>query len=348
MNEHHEHLHTRHDAGWIETVHEVPSGGVPLKRISWSAIFAGVISSVVIHLLLTLLGTAIGASTIDPLQEQHPLDGIGTGAAIWTGISMLIAIAVGAWISGRLAQREGALHGLLMFGVNTLFSVWLAVTLVNYTVSGAMNVMGAGLSAIGSTVSAAAPHAARMAQDKLQENGINLDSLQSELETTLRQTGKPELQPENLQNDAQNAVDSAQNQAQATANNPQNADTDIANWVKGLIDRNQDTLQAADRDALKNIIKARTGKSDAEAEQIVAQTERNYQLARQKYAELKQQAEQKAREAADKAAAATAKASWFAFFMMIVEAVLAGVMGMVGRRTQPRQVLSHQRPTTRD
>ncbi|UQY46183.1 hypothetical protein K6958_14030 [Mixta hanseatica] len=325
-----------------------PVNGVPLKRISWSAIFAGVIAAVLIHLLLTLLGTAIGLSSIDPMKEQNPMDGIGTGAAIWTGISMLVSIAVGAWVSGRLAQREGMLHGLLMFGVNTLFSLWLAIMLVNYAMSGAMNVMGASLNAIGSSISAVAPQATQMARDKLQENGINLDDLQNELETTLRQTGKPELQPENLQNDAQNAADSAQNQAQTTANNPQNADTDIANWVKGLITRNQDTLQAADRDALKNIIKARTGKTDAEAEQIVDQTEKSYQQARQKYNELKQQAEQKAREAADKAAAATAKASWFAFFMLIIEAVLAGVMGMVGRRTQPRQVLSHQRPTKRD
>lgn len=340
MSEHPEHLRNRHDTAWVE-----PVNGVPLKRISWSAIFAGVIAAIFIHLLLTLLGTAVGTSSIDPMKEQNPLDGIGTGAAIWTGISMLVSIAVGAWVSGRLAQREGMLHGLLMFGVNTLFSLWLAVMLVNSAMSGAMNVMGAGLSAIGSSISAVAPQATQMARDKLQESGINLDDLQNELETTLRQTGKPELQPENLQNDAQNAANSAQNQAQTTANNPQNADTDIANWVKGLITRNQDTFQAADRDALKNIIKARTGKTDAEAEQIVDQTEKSYQQARQKYNELKQQAEQKARETADKAAAATAKASWFAFFMLIIEAILAGVMGMVGRRTQPRQVLSHQRPT---
>ncbi|MDU4093530.1 MAG: hypothetical protein E7H57_09715 [Pantoea sp.] len=343
MSEHPDHLRNRHDAAWVE-----PVNGVPLKRISWSAIFAGVIAAVLIHLILSLLGTAIGLSSIDPMKEQNPLDGIGTGAAIWTGLSMLVSIAVGAWVSGRLAQREGMLHGLLMFGVNTLFSLWLAVMLVNYAMSGAMNVMGAGLSAIGSSISAVAPQATQMARDKLQESGINLDDLQNELETTLRQTGKPELQPENLQNDAQNAADSAQNQAQTTANNPQNADTDIANWVKGLISSNQDTLQAADRDALKNIIKARTGKTDAEAEQIVAQTEKSYQQARQKYNELKQQAEQQARETADKAAAATAKASWFAFFMLIIEAILAGVMGMVGRRTQPRQVLSTQRPVKRD
>ncbi|WNN42455.1 hypothetical protein [Winslowiella toletana] len=320
-----------------------PVRGTPLKRISWSAIFAGVIISMVVYLLLAILGTAIGASTIDPLKEQNPLDGIGTGAAIWTGASMLISIAAGAYASGRLAQREGALHGLLMFGVNTLICTWFLIVVVNNTLTGAGNIIGSGLQTLGSGISAIAPPATQMVKDKLAENNINLDSLQNELETTLRQSGKAELQPENLENKAQNEVNNAQNQASATANAPQNADTDLAGFIRGLIDRNESTFQAADRDALKNIIKARTGKSDQEVEQMVDQAEQSYQQARAKYEELKQQAEQKAREAGEKAAAATAKASWFAFFMLIVEAVLAGAMGMLGRRTQPHPLAHHQR-----
>jgi len=320
-----------------------PARGTPLKRISWSAIFAGVIISMVVYLLLAILGTAIGASTIDPLKEQNPLDGIATGAAIWTGASMLISIAAGAYASGRLAQREGALHGLLMFGVNTLICTWFLIVVVNNTLSGAGNIIGSGLQGLGSGISAVAPPATQMVKDKLAENNINLDSLQNELETTLRQSGKAELQPENLENKAQNEVDNAQNQASATANAPQNADTDLAGFIQGLIQRNESTFQAADRDALKNIIKARTGKSDEEVDQIVSQAEKTYQQARAKYEELKQQAEQKAREAGDKAAAAAAKASWFTFFMLIVEAVLAGAMGAVGRRTQPRPLVHHDR-----
>lgn len=320
-----------------------PVRGTPLKRISWSAIFAGVIISMVVYLLLAILGTAIGASTIDPLKEQNPLDGIGTGAAIWTGASMLISIAAGAYASGRLAQREGALHGLLMFGVNTLICTWFLIVVVNNTLTGAGNIIGSGLQTLGSGISAIAPPATQMVKDKLAENNINLDSLQNELETTLRQSGKAELQPENLENKAQNEMNNAQNQASATANAPQNADTDLAGFIRGLIDRNESTFQAADRDALKNIIKARTGKSDQEVEQMVDQAEKSYQQARAKYEELKQQAEQKAREAGEKAAAATAKASWFAFFMLIVEAVLAGAMGMLGRRTQPHPLAHHQR-----
>jgi ElaB/YqjD/DUF883 family membrane-anchored ribosome-binding protein len=309
---------------------------LPLKRISWSAIFAGVVTSMVVYLLLAILGTAIGTTTIDPLKEQNPLDGIATGAAIWTGLSMLISIAAGAYISGRLAHREGALHGVLMFGVNTLVCTWFLISLANSALSGAANIAGAGLQTLGSGISAVAPSVTRMAKDKLDENNINLDSLQNELETTLRQTGKPELQPEALKNQAQSEGNQAQSQL--------NQGGDIGSFIKGLAARNDSTFQAADREALKNIIIARTGKSDAEAEQIVDQTEKNYQAARAKYEELKKEAEQKAREAADKAAAATAKASWFSFFMLIIEAVLAGAMGMFGRRSQPEVVVTTDRP----
>lgn len=328
--------------GTKEIITETHSA-LPLKRISWSAVFAGVIAALIVHILLGLLGTAIGATTIDPQQEQNPLQHLGTGALIWSGVSMLIAMAVGSYVAGRLAQREGALHGLLMFGVSTVITLWLAISLASGIIGGAFNILGSGMNALGSGISAVAPSVTNMAKEKLQENNINLDDLKGELETTLRQTGKPELQPENLKQDANNEANNAENQAKNTAQNPQNADTDIANWMKGVINRHSDTLQAADRDALKNIIKARTGKSDAEAEQIVNQTEQSYQKAVQQYQQLKQEAEQKAREAAEKAAAATAKASWFAFFMLLIEAVLAAVVGRIGRRTQPREVLTHER-----
>ncbi|MXP49962.1 hypothetical protein FD733_12820 [Pantoea sp. Eser] len=334
---------TRINNGYTETLATGPAG-LPLKRISWSAVFAGVTCALIVHIILTLLGTAIGATSVDPMKEQNPLDVLGTGALVWTAIEMLVAMAAGSYVAGRLAQREGALHGLLMFGLSTIFTLYLAIALASSVLGGAMNIVGSGFQALGSGISAAAPSVTQMAKDKLQESNINLDDLQNELETTLRQTGKPELQPENLKQDANNEAQNAENQANNTANHhPQTADTDLANWLKGVMNRHSDTLQAADRDVLKNIIKARNGKSDQEVDQIVTQTEQSYQQAMQKYQEVKQQAEQKAREAVEKAAAATAKASWYALILLIIEAVLAGVMGMVGRRTQPRQVLSHER-----
>ncbi len=327
----------------VHPVYNEVNSGIPLKRISWSAIFAGVILSVVIYLLLTILGTAIGATTIDPLKEQNPLEGLGTGATIWTGLSMLISVGAGAYITGRLAQREGALHGLLMWAVNTLVCVWLFAVVLSSAVSGTASVIGSGFNMLGNGISSVAPSVGQNIKQKLQENNIDLNNLQNELETTLRQTGKPELQPEKLQQDANKEADTAQNQAEDTAKDQQNADTDLASWFSGVVQRNQATLQAADVDALKNIVKARTGKSDQEVDQIVAQTQQSYEQAYQKYQELKKQAEQKAREAGEKAAAATAKASWIALITLLVEAAIAGWMGMLGRKTQPRLAVRETR-----
>lgn len=325
-----------------------PVAGVPLKRISWSAVVAGVIAALLLHILLGLLGTAVGMTVIDPRQENNPLEYMGTGALVWTGLSMLIATAAGSYVAGRLAQREGALHGLLMFGVSTLITLWLAFSLASSVLSGAFSMLGAGANALGSGLSAVAPSVAPsvtgMAKEKLQENNVNLDSLQQELETTLRQTGKPALQPEAIRNDASREAEGARSQASQTAQELQNADNDIANWIRGVISRHSDTLAAADRDALKNIIIARTGKSDPEADQIVTQAAESYKKTVQELQKLKLDAERKAREAADKAAAATAKASWFTFFALLIEAALAAIMGHTGRRTQPHTVTAQHRP----
>lgn len=287
--------------------------GLPLKRISWSAVFAGVITALIITILLSLLGTAIGMTLIDPQQEQNDIKLLGTSTLLWAGLSMITAISAGGYIAGRLAQREGALHGLMMFGVSTLATLWLAIYLTSSIIGGTFSILGYTANALGSGISTVAPSVANMAKEKLGENQINMNDIQRELEATLVQTGKPELQPETLKKDAANEKNNAQNQAANTAANLNNADSDITKWIQGVATRHEDTLQAVDRDALKNIIKARTGKSDEEADQIVNKTVQSYEKALTEFKKIKQQAEQKAREVAQKAAAATARASWFTF-----------------------------------
>ncbi|NJK87521.1 MAG: hypothetical protein HC906_17600 [Bacteroidales bacterium] len=62
------------------------------RRISWGAIFAGALVMLVVMMLLSLLGIGIGAGTINPLSEQQPLEGLGTGTVVWWIISNLIAV----------------------------------------------------------------------------------------------------------------------------------------------------------------------------------------------------------------------------------------------------------------
>jgi vacuolar-type H+-ATPase subunit I/STV1 len=42
-----------------------------LPRVSWGAVIAGVILSLIVYLILSVLGTAIGASLLSPMSAQR-------------------------------------------------------------------------------------------------------------------------------------------------------------------------------------------------------------------------------------------------------------------------------------
>lgn len=308
-----------------------------LKRISWSAIFAGVALAMVVSLILNLLGTAIGSASIDPLQEANPLDGLGKGTAIWVVVSGIISLFVGGWISGRLAQREGALHGLLVWATTSLITLYLVSSAVTGIVSSGLNLAGSGLSAAGSGIAQMAPKIGSTVQDQLKQQGIdfNLSDIQGQLETAMRQTGKPELNPENVKQEAKATGQEAKNTAQNSAQDPQNADQQVSGLLDSIKAKGDKAWDAVDRQAMVNLIKARTGKSDAEANQIVDQTQQAYQQAYAKYQQLKADAEKKAREAADVAAKRVSQGSWLLLVTLIISGIVAAVAGMMGRRTQP-------------
>src|SRR3546814_18266899 len=66
-----------------EAVVETDAAPAALKRISWGAIFAGVVVAMSLQLVLGLLGLGIGLATIDPATEQNPFGRLGTGAGLW-------------------------------------------------------------------------------------------------------------------------------------------------------------------------------------------------------------------------------------------------------------------------
>ncbi|MCF5669693.1 hypothetical protein GIV48_02235, partial [Pseudomonas syringae] len=225
-----------------------------LKRISWSAILAGVVLAMVVSLLLNLLGTAIGSASIDPMQEANPLSGIGTGAGIWVVVSSVISLFVGGWAAGRLAQREGAFHGLLVWASVSLITVYLVSSAVTGVVRGGLNLAGSGMSALGSGIAQVAPAVGGKIQDQLRAQGIdfNLDDIQGEIETAMRQTGKPELNPENVKQEAQATQQDAQNTAKQSAQNPQQVDEQLGGLMDRIKAKGDQAWDAADRQALVN------------------------------------------------------------------------------------------------
>ncbi len=308
-------------------------------RISWGAIFAGAVMSLVTQLAFSLLGLGIGASAFNP-YDNNPAGGIGMGAAIWTLLSVLISLYTGGYVAGRLAgmprAQDSMLHGLVTFGLTSLLGFYLLTSGIGKVIGGAGSLVSSVVSSATQAAGNAAPGLLDAAKDKLKDSGIDTSDIQGQLDQLLRQTGKPELQPENLQNRVQNAADQAQGTAQNAAQNPNAANTDVKGLVNKLFGQNKDVANAADRDALVNVIMSRTGKSRPEAEQIVNNYQQTYEQAKAKAQQVAEEAKEKGLAAADAARKGAAKGGLAASLALLLGAIAAA---FGGRSATPRDMV---------
>jgi hypothetical protein len=124
------------------------------RRISWAAVFGGVILVVVLQILFSLLGAGVGPGTVNTNAGSTPTAGtLGITAGLWWVLSSCIAIGVGgfvaAWFAGVEIRFDGVLHGLVTWGIATLLTFWLLTSAIG-------SVVGGGFSALGSVASASA------------------------------------------------------------------------------------------------------------------------------------------------------------------------------------------------
>jgi hypothetical protein len=106
-------------------------------RLSWGAIFAGLVVAMVLQLVLALLGVGIGLAWWD---QGDPLQTLGIGAGIWAAVSTIIALFAGGATAGRLAgiltPGDGAIHGVLVWGLATITTIFFATSGVSMLVGG--------------------------------------------------------------------------------------------------------------------------------------------------------------------------------------------------------------------
>src|SRR5438105_14974977 len=113
-------------------------------RVSWGGIFGGVMVAVGLLLLLAALGVAIGISAVDPTQTE--VSKVGAGAGIWAGVSLLVALFIGGFVSTRVGATHdastGFFAGFLVWVVSLLLVAYLAACCVRSLAGGAFRLMG--------------------------------------------------------------------------------------------------------------------------------------------------------------------------------------------------------------
>jgi hypothetical protein len=123
-------------------------------RVSWGGVFGGVLVALGFLLLMTALGVAVGISAVQPGETDTAT--LGTGAGIWAGLSLLLALFIGGWVSTRIGAifdgTTGFFEGMLVWVVSVLLMLYFASSGVGMLAGGAFKLVGGAAQAIGSVV----------------------------------------------------------------------------------------------------------------------------------------------------------------------------------------------------
>ena len=103
---------------------------VRVSHPNWGAIWGGVFSFYAIWLIFGMLGVAVFASAANP-GAAHPVTGMNVGESAWLIILTIVSFYVAGRATGHLAgignRRDGAVHGMAMFGLSTVGLLLLMV-----------------------------------------------------------------------------------------------------------------------------------------------------------------------------------------------------------------------------
>jgi len=290
-----------------------------LRRVSWGAIFAGLVVALVLQIVLTILGVAVGASTFDPLNQTQSAKAYGIGTVIWMGVSSILSIFSGACVAGRLSggprTTDGILHGVATWATATLLSVLLLTTAVSNILGGTAKMLGQTMSTgLKSASSNAGSEGGSATLDTIKQEAMNLVSKR---ENALSPTGRS------------NEDDSKTNLMAQAKQNPE-----LMAVLTRMFSRGGASADPQDKEKAINLLTAQGNMSREEAASAIDRWDQQYQ-------EKKNEVKQQVRETGAAAASGVSKAAWWSFAFLVLSALAAAYGGSVGTRG-----LSYIRPHT--
>jgi hypothetical protein len=235
---------------------------------SWAAIAAGAVAAAALTLVLVAFGAGLGLSSISPWSDSGVSAStfeIGTG--IYLVLVGVMSSAIGGYLAGRLRTKWTGLHANEVFFRDTAhgFLAWAFATLISATALASTTAYLANGTAAG--VAGASAQAAR----SVNPSEIYVDKL---FRTTpgaqaAASTANPPATSDNAAAGNANAGNAAMGGAASGTGAFQTRAEVLRLWTAGF--HNSEGLTPSDRTYVAQVVAARTGMSQADAEKRVDQ-----------------------------------------------------------------------------
>jgi hypothetical protein len=293
------------------------------RPISWGAVFAGVVVTLALQSMLSVLGVAIGAGTFNPGETE----GFGVGAGLWFIISAVISLFIGGWVAGRLSGAMGTmdstLHGVLTWGLSTLIGFWLITTALGNIIGGAANIMARATETLTQQIDQGqlGGFAELLMPEEVQDIAQIRDEAEELLRTAARARAELGLPKEPAAQDDSEPRSEIQEDIE-----------EFDTLILQTFTRAEEQFRQGDREEIKSFLQERADLDQLEAQSKVQDWEERYQQAYQELQKTRARAGLRIERVADDAASNVALTATWLFFIMLLSAIAAGLGGLLARR----------------
>jgi hypothetical protein len=278
------------------------------SAVSWAAVIAGAVAASALSLALLMLGAGIGLGSFSPWSNNNPsVIKFGILAAAWFIAVQLFASGVGGYLAGRLRTRwvnvhtdevyfRDTAHGLLVWAVGAIISASLLTSGAAAVATDAAHIGASAVQAAG-TAAGATSQAAGQATSQATSNESSSSAYFTDM---LFRTDHPET-----------SGDGAASRAEVGR-------ILAADALSG-------DMPSADKTYIAQVVAARTGLTQADAEKRVSDVVAQAKSAKEKAIDA-------AKTAADAARQTGVYVALWAFISLLIGAFSASYMATVGGR----------------
>ena len=286
------------------------------SAVSWAAVIAGAVAASALSLALLMLGAGIGLGSFSPWSNNNPsVITFGILAAAWFIAVQLFASGVGGYLAGRLRTRwvnvhtdevyfRDTAHGLLVWAVGAIISASLLTSGAAAVATDAAHIGASAVQAAG----AAAGAASQAAGQATSQATTNESSPSAYFTDMLFRTDHPDT-----------AGDGAASRAEVGR-------ILAADALSG-------DMPSGDKTYIAQVVAARTGLTQADAEKRVSDVVAQAKSAKEKAIDA-------AKTAADAARKTGVYVALWAFISLLIGAFSASYMATVGGRIRDDLPLS--------
>lgn len=284
-----------------------PARESPVSATAWPAVIGGALVAVAVTIFLLALGSGMGFAAVSPWGGNPSAVSFGIMAGIWLIIVQWISAGLGGYLTGRLRTKwtDAHTHEVVFRDTANGLLTWALATVIvaAFTVSAGKSALSGATQAAATAVSGAASGAGEAAR------GAAQGALQPGQAGEAGQAGPGSYLMDQLFRPAQPSA-----QAEGPAPLAEAAGIIAHGLAEG-------SLAPADRTYLAQLVAARTGLSQPDAEKRIDEV-----MAKAKAAA------DTAKEAADEARKAASAFGFFTALSMLIGAFIAAVAAALGGR----------------